>query len=148
MLKSINLPSTAHRLVKASIEVERLETLLKEAKRAKEDLANRVSEEYQEGDVRSQKIEVDGKSYTVYRRRDISASVLAGNQPQLVSICRSMGLDELVKTEVPTAKVKSYIVELARGDDPADEYDWDAVPEELRSLVNIYETVKAIVKKG
>lgn len=142
------IPSTAHDLVRQSIEVDRLEQELKEAKRRKEELSALVAEEYQNSEIRNQKVTVDGRDYLVYRKRDIHASVPTANRERLVEVFQAMGFDDFIKTEVPTAKVKAYMIEQASGDGDADDYDWDAVPEEIRSLVSVYETVKAVVRKG
>ncbi len=36
----------------------------------------------------------------------------------------------------------------SQGDDPADPFNWDAIPEQLRGLVSVYERVNAVVKRG
>ncbi len=64
----------------ASLEVERIEEQLKEAKKRREELAALVADEYQANETRSQSIEVDGKRFTVYRRRTLEASVPVVNR--------------------------------------------------------------------
>jgi hypothetical protein len=140
--------STTHDLVKASLEVDRLEDELKDAKKKREYLAQLVADEYQAGDIRNQSVTVDGKKFTVYRRRDCYANVPAANRERVVEVIRTMGMDDMIKTAVSTSSLKAWMVEQARGDDPSDPYDWDAVPQELRELVTVGETVKAVVKRG
>ncbi len=139
---------SAHDLVKITLEIERIEEALKEAKKRKTALENLVSDQYQADEIRSQKVTVDGKDYTVFRRREFYCNVPAGNREHLVLVCQQLGMDDMVETTVQTSKLKAWMKEQVSGDDPVDGYDWDRVPEEVRDLVSVGESVKAVVRKG
>lgn len=147
-MSTVPILSNARDLVLASLEVERIEEQLKEARKRRDELAALVADEYQANETRSQSIEVDGKRFTVYRRRTLEASVPVVNRAAVVDVVRELGMDDMVQTNVNTTSLKAWISEQVRGDDPADPFNWDAIPEQLRGLVSVYERVNAVVKRG
>lgn len=140
--------SPTHELIRQRLEVERIESELKDAKSRYDELNRIVSDEFQATDTQSQKVTVDGKTFTVFRRREFYCNVPAANREKVVTVCRNLGMDDLVETVVQTTKLKAWLREqVETDDDPAGSYDWDSVPEELKGLLSVGESVKAVVQR-
>jgi hypothetical protein len=83
----------------------------------------------------------DGRS--LYKSRDLFVSVPAAQREAVVEACRTLGLDDLIKTEVPTAQLKSRIREWM-----GDMGDVEQIPEQLRPLVAVHESYSIRVRKS
>lgn len=139
-----------HDLVKARLKCDALSQQLKEAEAERDGLSKLIAEQWGASAVKSQKVIVDGRPWTVYRKRKLLVSVLAHNRGSLVEGCRALGLNHLIVTDVPTTKLKPWIIEQVSDDDRGEdgEFDLQALPDEIRDFVRLHEDVEALVRKG
>lgn len=113
-----------------------LKSQREELARLEDELSERMNEE----GFQSFKA-ADGRA--VYKSRELQVNVLATNRAAVVDACRTLGLEELVKVEVPTTSLKARIREWM-----GDLGDKEQIPEILRPLVNIHEGYAIRVRKS
>lgn len=121
-------------------EIELADAALKGQKSELDSLESELSDRMNEEGIQSLK-STDGR--TVYKSRDLFVNVSAGNKAAVVNACRDLGLDELVRTEVPTTSLKSRIREWM-----GDLGDKDQIPELLRPLIAVHEEFSIRVRKS
>lgn len=120
-------------------EIDANETKNKLCKSDLEALESELSERMNEEGFQSVKA-ADGR--TVYKSRDLFVNVAAQNRGAVVEACLALGLESLIKTEVPTASLKSHVREWM-----GDLGDKEQIPEQLRALINVHEAFSIRVRK-
>jgi molybdopterin synthase catalytic subunit len=126
LAKRDEIDEIKHQSDKAMIELESLE--------------EELSEQMNEQGLQSVK-STDGR--LIYKSRDLFVNVAAANRSAVVEACRDLGLDELIKTEVPTSSLKARIREWM-----GDLGDREQIPEPLRPLIAVHESYSIRVRKS
>lgn len=143
-MSTTTAPKTIGELVadvlSARDSIERAETDVKSRKVDLAALESELSELMNEQGLQSVKSE-DGR--TVYKSRDLFVNVAATNREAVVAACRLLGMDEIIKTEVPTAALKSRVREWM-----GDLGDKEQIPESLRTLIAVHEEFSIRVRKS
>lgn len=144
------MTTLAEQLVRQDKEIEELEAELARKKKAFADLQKLVAEEFVMNSQTKVGLVLDGKKYTVSRRRNFCCNVLAHDRPRLVQALRDLGHDDMVETTVSTSKLKPWLKELISRDgaDEDDGFDYDRIPPEIRGLVRTFEDVVPVIRKG
>lgn len=137
-----NLTDDIDLLIASDEEIKHHTEMLKNAKKRRAEVESRITEEWGANGTTS----VSRSGMTLYRHRDIQCSAPAAKQAALVEACECEGLDDFVSESVSTASMKSWIKEVAKQEDGS--FDFNNVPESIRSIVGIFEQVSIRSRKS
>lgn len=93
----------------------------------------------------------DGTTFSV--RVDLKVSVPKSNQPDLVGIFGELGLADLVETGVPTARLKSWLIEQLEADAEdhggiRPDFAESSLDERVKRLVSVFEKPTISIRRG